>query len=82
MLMTVPLTFVAATIVGAATSLIRYWILVWHRVALAREYDQTLLSVLSQLQKGYQLEHRAPDGSRWVLHPSTSAPAGRGEGTQ
>lgn len=75
--MTVALALGATTVAGAAASVIRCWIIARYRVALAREYDQTLLRVLPKLQTGCQLVQQMPDGSLWLLGASALGAAPR-----
>jgi hypothetical protein len=72
MLPTVYLTIAATTVAGSITRLIRCWISARHQIALAREYDKTLLNALRQLQGGHNLELVAPDGCRWSVRPGSS----------
>lgn len=82
MLSTLPFLAAATTMAGTVAGLVRYWILTRHRIVLAREHGQTLLRVLSQLKVGYDLEHQAPDGSRWLVRPSPAGPDSCERGTQ
>lgn len=73
----VPLVISAATVAGAALRVIECWIRSRHQARLAREYDRAVLSALPQLPPGYGLEHRAPDGSQWVIRLSSPARPGK-----
>lgn len=62
----------AATAAGTVSHLVECWIRGHHQAGLAREYDRTLLSALPQLRPGYDLEHQAADGSRWLVRSSSA----------
>jgi hypothetical protein len=72
MLLVLYLVAATAAPVRVVSRLIECWIRSRHHVAMTSEGDRTLLSVIRQLQPGYDLEYQAPDGSRWLISPGPS----------
>ena len=57
----------ATAVASAVLRLAQYWIQSRHQAKLAHEYDSAVLNALPRLPPGYLLEHRAPDGSQWLI---------------